>query len=174
MDSITYSPEIQLIPITEGDLPFLAKVYASTRIDEMALTGWTEDQVNEFIGMQFDFQHQYYMAHFDTASFDKIMYEDKEAGRIYVDRRENEIRIIDIALLPEFRRKGIGKKLLHCIMEEAAQINQSVTIHVEHFNSAIRFYDKLGFRMIRDDGGYFLMEWSPYSEHALEKSGEQQ
>ena len=157
---------IRLIPITDSDLPFLLKVYAGTRADEMALTGWKEDQIAEFLEMQFRMQHHSYTTQYHNSSLDKILYKGEEAGRFYVDRRDNEIRIIDIALLPEFRRKGIGGQLFKSVMEEAAQTGKSVSIHVEKFNPALQFYQKLGFHSVVDRGVYLFMEWLPENQLA--------
>ena len=81
-------------------------------------------------------------------------------GRLYVDRRTEEIRIIDIALLPEYRGKGVGSKLIRALLDEAEQERMPVRIHVERFNPALRLYRRLGFKVVEDEGVYYLMEWA--------------
>jgi ribosomal protein S18 acetylase RimI-like enzyme len=78
---------------------------------------------------------------------------------LYVARWEREIRIMDIALLPEDRGAGIGTKLLRELQEEARAAGKSLTIHVERFNPALGLYERLGFQQIEDKGVYLLMEW---------------
>lgn len=90
---------------------------------------------------------------------------DRPIGRLYVDRRADEIRVVDIALLPEHRRQGIGSALLENILAEAAAAHKPVRIHVEKFNPALRLYQRLGFHQVRDTGVYFLMEWLPEAHH---------
>ena len=80
-------------------------------------------------------------------------------GRLYVARWEREIRIMDIALLPEHRGSGIGTQLLRELQDEARSSGKSLTIHVERFNPALGLYQRLGFRQIEDKGVYLLMEW---------------
>src|SRR5204863_10048783 len=104
---------IALRPITPEDMDFLCRVYASTRQDEMALvTDWSEAQKTAFLQMQFNAQHAHYAEHYAHAQFQIILLDGAPIGRLYVDRRVKEIRIVDISLLPEYRNRGIGSGLL--------------------------------------------------------------
>jgi GNAT superfamily N-acetyltransferase len=150
---------ISLRPITPEDDSFLAGVYASGRGDELAVTGWTEEQKADFCRRQFDAQSAHYAANYPGASFQVIEREGGPAGRLYVARWEKEIRIVDITLLPESRGAGIGTKLLRDLQEEARAAGKSLTIHVERFNRALQLYQRLGFEQIEDKGVYLLMEW---------------
>jgi GNAT superfamily N-acetyltransferase len=144
-----------------GDAEFLYAVYASTRREELAITGWSDSQKEEFLRMQFDAQHRYYHEVFPEASYQIILWEEQPVGRLYVDRRGDEIGIVDISLLPEYRGRGIGGILLPRIMAEATEADKPVRIYVERFNRALTLYDRLGFRKIGDTGVYFHMEWFP-------------
>ncbi len=115
------------------DLPFLYEVYFHTRIDELAPLDWTPEQIDEFVQMQFKAQHSFYQEHYATASFDIILLDAQPIGRLYVDRWEEEIRIIDIALLPAYRNRGIGGVLVQDLLDEAAAANHALSIHVEQF-----------------------------------------
>jgi len=150
---------IRLRRICEQDNGFLCRLYASTRADEMALLDWSDEQKSEFLAMQFRAQSDFYTQQFKQASFDVIEREGNAIGRLYVDRRPDEIRIIDIALMPAYRGKGIGGGIMHALLDEAAEENKSVTIHVEHNNPAMHLYRRLGFRHLSDEGVYYLMEW---------------
>lgn len=152
---------LTLRPITPADMEFLYRVYASTRAEELALVDWTAEQKAAFLLMQFHAQHRFYQEQFTQASFQIILLDGQSVGRLYVDRRTDEIHIIDIALLTEQRNQGIGSHLLHALLAEGAQRGLPVRIHVERFNPALRLYQRLGFRQISDDGVYFLMEWRP-------------
>ena len=152
--------QITLRNIQSVDEEFLFNVYASTRADEMALVNWTGKEKNAFLQMQFKAQDRYYKETYPDAQYQIIQLGDKPVGRLYVYRRVNDIRIIDIALLPEFRKQGIGSTLLEGILEEGRNLNLPVTIHVERFNPAMRLYERLGFRQMEDQGVYYLMEWT--------------
>ena len=151
---------ISLRPITPEDVSFLAAVYASTRWDELAPTGWSEEQKADFCRRQFDAQSEYYAANYPEASFQIIERDGWPIGRLYVARREKEIRIVDITLLPESRGGGIGTKLLRDLQDEARTASKSLSIHVERFNRALTLYQRLGFGQVEDKGVYLLMRWS--------------
>lgn len=153
--------KIQYTPIRlPTDLDFLRKLYISTRWEEVAvLVDWTEEEKLKFLSDQFSFQHAHYMETYSSAEFLVIRQGKHAIGRLYKDYREAEIRIIDIALLPEYRGKGIGGKIMESILAEAKRKNKAVRIHVEHNNPAMKLYKRLGFSKIGDTGVYFFMEW---------------
>ena len=145
-------------PIIEADLPFLARLYASTRTEELSLTDWSEAHKAAFLQMQFDAQHAHYQEHYRGADFLLIMRAGEPVGRLYLARWAREHRIVDIAFLPEHRNRGLGTALLRDLLAEAARAGKSTTIHVEKFNPAQRLYRRLGFVTIGETGAYDLME----------------
>lgn len=152
---------VALRPVSPGDGPFLYRVYAGTRQEELANLPWTEAQKEDFLWMQFDAQDRYYREHYPETSFLIVLSDEKQAGRLYVARWQDEIRIVDIALLPEHRSRGIGTSLLRDLLTEAGRAGKPVSIHVEKFNPALRLYERLGFRPVADKGVYFLMRREP-------------
>lgn len=162
----TLNAKISFRPIAlvdgESDLPFLRALYASTRADEMAQTGWSAGHIEAFLNQQFEAQHKFYLEHFGGADFDLILGEDGEPiGRLYLEERDDEFRIIDIALVAACRGKGIGGKLLQEILDRAFAAGKAVRIHVEQYNPAMRLYVRLGFKKVEEQGVYHLMESLP-------------
>lgn len=155
---------VTLRPATDADAPFLAAVYASTREVELALTDWTAEQKSAFCRMQFDAQTAHYRQYYRTAEYDIIESGDDPVGRLYVDRWEREIRIMDIAILPAHRGQGIGTRLLVDLQKEAAGCGKVLSIHVERMNPALSLYHRLGFTVAEDKGVYLLMEWRPSAD----------
>ena len=151
----------ELRPVGPGDEEFLYRVYASTRHEELAQTGWPRDQIAAFLRMQFDAQSRYYQEHYSETSFDVILADGSPIGRLYVARWPEEIRIVDIALLPAYRGAGIGTKLLEGLISESEASAKPLSIHVERFNPALRLYGRLGFREVEDKGVYLLMQRAP-------------
>ena len=154
-------PSLRFRSITSDDENFLYRLYASTRQEELAQTSWTEAEKEIFLKQQFSAQHKFYMKQFNRAKFDVVLKNSKPIGRLYVDRREDEIRLIDIALMPEFRNMGIGTSLLNDLLDEARKVNKPLRIHVEKYNPALQLYQRLNFKEIKDTGVYYLMEWTP-------------
>src|SRR5436305_3354312 len=106
--------------ITDADLPLLARVYASTRTEELAATPWSEAQKAAFLDMQFRAQHADYRTNYPDADWLVAMRGGEDIGRLYIARWPSQHSIIDIALLPEHRGKGLGEALLRDLMDEAA------------------------------------------------------
>ena len=161
----TTPPGLSLRPITETDMPFLAGVYASTRDWELAPVPWTDEQKAGFLRWQFENQHRYYQQYYPRAEFLVI---EKRAdpggepiGRLYVDRWPDQIRIVDIALLPAHRGAGLGGALVRSILAEGQASGLPVTIHVEGQNPAMSLYRRLGFTHVDSNGIYHLMRWEP-------------
>jgi GNAT superfamily N-acetyltransferase len=153
-------PGIHFRPASQDDDSFLCQVFASTR--ERLLAGLPFDAIQKeaFARQQHLCQDQYYRQQYPHASFDIVCSGDRRIGRLYVNRTRDEILIIDISLLPEFRGAGIGGAVLRDLLTEAAQTGRRVIIHVDKFNPAQRLYQRLGFRIVQDAGADWEMEWT--------------
>jgi ribosomal protein S18 acetylase RimI-like enzyme len=148
-------------PAAAADAELLFRIYASTRTEELAPVPWSDEQKEAFLRMQFRAQSLDYQVNFAAGEHLIILADGVEAGRLYLDRRDDEMRIVDIALLPEHRGAGVGGAILRDLLAEAAAARKPLRIHVEHYNPALRLYERLGFRRTGDDGIYFLMESAP-------------
>jgi ribosomal protein S18 acetylase RimI-like enzyme len=151
-------------PVLPDDESFLLEVYASTRAAELALTPWTAGQRLAFVQMQFTAQQAHYQHYYPEAVHEIILADGKPIGRSYIDRRDTEIRILDLTLLPEFRGAGIGTHLFRALIAEAATASKTVSIYVETFNPSLHFFERLGFAKKEEDGIYCLMEWQSVSK----------
>ena len=147
--------------ITDADLPFLARVYASTRAEELATAStWSDEQKAAFVDHQFRAQHAHYQKYYPEADWLVTRHGSEDVGRLYIERWPTQHRIIDITFLPEHRGKGFGTALLGDLLDEAAAVGKAVSIHVEKFNPAMGLYRRLGFKCVEDKGVYDLMHWS--------------
>ena len=142
----------------DEDFEFLARVYASTRAEELAQTDWSGEEKARFCQSQFEAQTSHYHQHYTGADYQVIVADGIPAGRLYVVRWTREIRIMDIALLPEFRNRGIATGLLTGLIGESRATGKVLSIHVERFNRALSLYQRLGFQLAEDKGVYLLLE----------------
>ena len=155
---------IELRAVVEGDQDFLFSVYASTRTEEMELVDWSMEQKESFLRMQFEAQTKHYSLYYPNAEYKIIERLGLSIGRLIVENRGDHFLIMDIALLPEFRRLGIGTFLMNEVKQEAALLHLPLVLRVEFFNPAIRLYDRLGFVKTRDvNSVYQEMVWAPFS-----------
>lgn len=157
----TVPPGLSLRRVADADLPFLAELYASTRREEVAQVPWSEEQREAFLRWQFDSQHRHYREYYPNSEFLVVERRGERIGRLYVDRWQDQIRLVDVSLLPEHRGRGLGTALLQSVLDEGRACGLPVTIHVEHNNPAMRLYRRLGFRILDDEGIYYLLEWRP-------------
>jgi ribosomal protein S18 acetylase RimI-like enzyme len=154
---VTDTCEITLRRSTATDRALLEAVYWSIREPELALVPWDYAAKRAFVAQQFTAQDKHYREHYPGATFDVIEADGQPAGRLYVHWGDADIRIMDIALLPEFRGHGIGTRLLRELLDAGRASGRSVSIHVERANPARRLYERLGFHAVSEHGIYVLM-----------------
>ncbi len=155
------TPSYYTRKVTADDEAFLCTLYASTRADEVAEWGWPQDQQRDFLKQQFSLQHRSYAMQFPGADHRIIMCDDRLIGRILVYRAENEWRLVDIALLPRDRDRGIGTGLIRSLIAEAIEQRCPFRLQVVTTNPAVGLYERLGFRGIGSDALYHQMEFIP-------------
>ena len=153
--------EPQLRPVTAGDRAFLVDLYASVREPELAHVPWDDATRRAFVEQQFAAQDAHYREHYPGATLDLIEIDGEPAGRLYVYRGAGDIRIMDIALAPAYRGRGIGGRLLRSLIAEAQASGRVLSIHVEMDNPARRLYERLGFSPAAEHGVYLLLERAP-------------
>ena len=158
--SLPKGETLRLRRVNPDDDPFLLSVYDSTRTEELAQAEWQPGQREAFVKWQFDLQRREYEARFPDAEYNLILINGQPAGRIWIGRNEKQIRLLDIALLPEFQNRGAGTLLVRQLIEEAKQSGKPLRHMVFVLNNdAHRFYERLGFKMIEDLGAYKHMEY---------------
>lgn len=155
------SQGLRLRPETDGDLPFLMQLYASTREDELRPVPWSAEQKQLFLASQFGAQRHHYRTHIADCAFDVLEQGGERIGRLYLDARAARLHIVDISLMPEWRGKGLGTALLTALMDTGRAQGKAIGIMVEKFNPALRLYRRLGFSEIGDHEVYLEMEWRP-------------
>ncbi len=153
--------DVDLRPMTDADLPFTATLYASTRVEELAQTGWPAELRAAFLAQQHAAQHAHYQQHYQGMEALIVERGDTAVGRLYLYELPGDLRIVDISLLPEARGHGIGGAILRDLLADAAKRGIGVSIHVERNNPARSLYARLGFEPKPAQGGvYDLWQWS--------------
>nr|WP_249137515.1 GNAT family N-acetyltransferase [Bradyrhizobium tropiciagri] len=145
--------------LSETDLPFLGRLYAATRAEELAPVPWSEADKAAFLDQQFQAQHAHYQRYYPNADWLVITHGGEDIGRFYIERWPTQHRIIDIAFMPAHRGRGYGEALLRDAIDEAMAVGKDVSIHIEKLNPAMRLYRRLGFVTEEDKGVYDLMRW---------------
>ena len=152
---------VTLRPAVADDDPFLLDVYRSSRGDDLRGLGWDEDRISEFLSMQYDAQQIFHEADYENATDEVIMCGGGRAGRLVTERREHEIRCVEVALLPPYRNRGIGSLLIRQLKDQARAEGKPLRLQVIRFNRAVNLFERLGFERTSETGTHFQMEWSP-------------
>lgn len=156
---LSHMPEnlhLGLRPQTEADWPFLRDLFVSRRWAEAcAASGWNDAQRLAFLHSQAELQQRHYAQQFASADFLLIEQHHSAIGRLCVLRAEREVRVIDIALLPDWQRQGIGSAVMRAVLYEAGDL--ACSLSVEAFSPARRLYERLGFRLLTEQGPYLQM-----------------
>ncbi len=175
-------PGIGLRTETDADLDFLIALYTSTRWQELAPVDWPEATKLQFLAQQARLQHAHYREHYvgaerllitaplaraAEASGDSSLWPDPLSphdtliGRIYLRSGSSEIRLMDIALLPQLCGGGIGRCLIEALQAQGSARGLDITLHVEPNNPAQRLYQRLGFTLIEQRGVYDFLGYTP-------------
>ena len=152
---------ITLRAATTADGEFLVEVFKSSRGDDLRELGWDEDRIGEFLDMQFEARQRLDQREYQQTDDQIILFEEKPAGRLIMERRNHEIRCVDVALLPAHRNTGIGTFLIRQLQDEARLANKPLRLGVIRFNRAVSLFERLGFVRTSETGTHFQMEWLP-------------
>ena len=142
--------------MTDGDLPFVAALFASTRAEEVAQTGWPAEMQAAFLAQQHHAQHSHYRLVYPKAEWLIIERDGEPVGRLYLADQDAgaTLLIIDISLVPAMRGTGLGTAIMTDLL---ADETRPAELHVERFNPALRLYERLGFEVAEEDAIYLRM-----------------
>lgn len=166
---------IRLRPVVQADDAFLRNLYAIVRSSELEVTGWSDEQKWQFCNMQFDAQDRHYRAQYPDGEFQVIEQivvretaEFTAIGRIYCAHvaAACEDVLVEMSLVPQARRRGIGSALLKAMLDRAERCGHSVSLHVEPANPARRLYARFGFVTVASNDIYDEMLWQPTNKGA--------
>ena len=143
------------------DQQFLFSLYARGRAKEVAAWGWNAVQQEMFLRLQFNAQQRWYEVAYQGAEHNVVLCEGKPVGQLLVLRKDREILLVDIAIMPEYQNRGLGTKLLQALIAESEDRTLPVRLQVQHTNPAKHLYERLGFSETSKDDVYSQMERQP-------------
>lgn len=155
-------PETALIalrPVEADDLPLLLELYGSTRAAELALVPWDAAQRAAFVRLQFDAQTAFYQSEYPDAVHSMVLRNGEVVGRLYLHRRAQEVRILDLILLPHQHGEDSGELLLSQLKADAQSLKLPLNFHLEPFNTLRSLFEEAGFVQVTDNGTRALYEW---------------
>jgi RimJ/RimL family protein N-acetyltransferase len=159
MNETIITATVKLRAVQPDDEEFLISVYASSREQELAMVPWTDEQRYVFAKFQFQAQLNYYQTEFPNSEHSIILSEGEPVGRLFIDRREAQIRILDITILTRHRGKGIGTPIIRHVMDLAGAAGKSVGINLDLFSTSQQTFERLGFKPTEKTDSHTLYVW---------------
>lgn len=152
---------VTLRVVEPGDHAFLVDLYASTRAAELALLPWDAATRTTFVAQQFALQDASWSAAFPALERFLVLVATAPAGRVYVERSGPTHHLVDVAITPEVRGRGVGSFLLARLTAEADACGATMSLHVVPGNPAQRLYERFGFHAVDHRPFHTRMERQP-------------
>jgi ribosomal protein S18 acetylase RimI-like enzyme len=137
----------------------LYRIYAESRSEELSTWGWGESEQETFLRMQYELRQRSYAMQAASAEHSVIVWNGAPVGHLILEWGERSIRIVNVALLADYRNQGIGSRLISSLQQNAAEAGKSIVLNVDAANRARRLYERLGFRPFGQSIPYTWMEW---------------
>jgi ribosomal protein S18 acetylase RimI-like enzyme len=150
---------IGLRPATPEDSAFLFSVYRSSRLDDLTTLNWTGEQIEDFLAKQYEAQERFCKNDYPHAEELIVLRAGDPVGQMMIERGEREIRMVDLALLPEHRNAGIGTYLIGRLLADAEKSGSSFRVQVMRSNAAVGLFERLGLVRTGETGSHYQLEW---------------
>lgn len=155
---------ISIRPARASDQPFIASLFRSTR-DDLQMLNAEQGFIDALIDQQHEAQMQGYGDQFPNAMYFIVEKINEPIGRVTIDFGSNEVRIVDLALIPAARGKGFGSSILRGIQQAAGVTGAPVTLSVQANNiGAQQLYARLGFQLTEIGEMHHMMSWFPSAQ----------
>ena len=157
-------PGLSLNPATSNDSEVLYTIFKSTGPDLLPATQVQEtDPLESLSRLQFDARQRHYQESYPNSAFYLVKFERFPIGNFFLATMPDEIRLLDISLLSDWRNRGIGTALLNALIMVASRQRSRLSLHVQLGNPATGLYRRLGFDELESDGIYLHMMRLPDS-----------
>lgn len=150
-----------LRPTLPADREFVYALFCALKIDELQAWNWDEAMRAMLLGGQFAAHERHFQTNFPNAGDSLIVVEDIPVGRLIVLREGEKLHLGDISLLPEYRGRGIGSRVIGDLQAEASRLGSPLQLLCAQTNPALRLYQRLGFVASSHNATHFLMTWHP-------------
>jgi GNAT superfamily N-acetyltransferase len=149
-------------PALPQDEVFLYELYVAIRGPLFAMAPITQTQREHLLRMQFRAQLSSYQQQFPNSCYHLVLLDSNPVGRLWVALAGDAFLLVDIAIHPSRQSKGLGTALVQRLQQEAQNAKLPIRSTVDRFNpGSLRFHQRLGFQIVREDQLQYYMEWRP-------------
>jgi ribosomal protein S18 acetylase RimI-like enzyme len=156
-----------LRPARKEDDEFLFSLYASANEETLGFVDWESEAIQKLLRMQYRLQQAHYGRYSAETEVAIVVLDGEPIGRFDTQRSSAGFRLIDIALLPTHRGRGMGRRLIQDLLALARVEGKPVRLQVKRGNRAAHLYARLGFKRVSESSEapeaeiYYEMEWLP-------------
>jgi len=151
------------------------RLFAVDKLAEFAAIGLPQPQAEELVQMQWRGRTLTYANQYPGAEDWTISLEDgTPIGRYLLQKTPQGLRMVDFAILPDWRGQGIGTQVLQKLIHSTSTSGAVFSLRVEKNNRALYLYKRLGFAIVSDDEISFEMEWKPEPTAAISPTSDAQ
>src|SRR5688572_30348858 len=143
------SSEVSLRPATLEDVEFACHVSRETmRGHALATFGkWNDDDARLRCSRNI------------AAGFTQIIeLEGVQIGIYVVERASDHVQLLQIFILPDYQRRGIGSRLIERLLAEARAAHLPLRLRVLRVNPAFELYQRMGFKVVQETPERYFME----------------
>ncbi|MEF2268440.1 GNAT family N-acetyltransferase [Janthinobacterium sp. LS2A] len=160
MHDLPLSAPYQLRVQRDDDDGFAAALYSSTR-DDLRQMPADPAVIEQLITMQQRMQSHGYRQAYPQAMYLVLQHGDTPIGRLVLDRLDQVLHLVDIAILPAAQGQGAGSAVLRGLQAQAGAQQCRIQLAVNKSNTAARaLYQRLGFRLCGENDVQEQLEWS--------------
>lgn len=150
-----------LVPQDPEHEIFLRDLFVLTKAQNFSVAGTVLPGFSDLVALQYEARNQDYRRRFPDAEWSTIVVDGALAGTLIVDEADSEWHVVDVALHPDFRGRGVGTELMGQVVARAAAAGKPIRLTVGLGNPARRLYERLGFVEIDNNGMDAVMRWEP-------------
>lgn len=150
---------LHIRPALPSDEAFFLALYRSTRYD---LQGLLADPryIDGLIAMQQQMQVAGYRSSYPDAAYEVLELDGVPVGRLVTAAVPGAVRVVDIAVLPQARGRGVAGEALRRLQRQAALDGRALALAVRRDNAgARRLYAALGFTVDTEDAAVLQLRW---------------
>jgi len=139
-----------------GDAELLWETFRTSRPESYEMLP------ENLLRMQHRAREAAYSASYPGAENCVIVTAGRPVGRVLVWWSDDECRVVDLAILPAERGRGLGELVVRSLADEAKRAGKPLRASVASDNpGALRLYQRVGFNVVSNEGATLALELAP-------------
>jgi ribosomal protein S18 acetylase RimI-like enzyme len=159
---MTQHGTLRLRPKTAADTAFLFDLHESVKGAELALMPVADPLRRQLLEMQSRAMTMSYRSGFPAGRFEVVTLNQVPIGRLITGNGQDRFHIVYIALVPEWRNRGLGTVLMTLVLDQPRRRGTTCEATVALDNLAsLRLWCRLGFTGRERGSTGLILEWRP-------------